>query len=205
MCLLPAGCRDVDDAIRRLLDSLTPADVRDLDATIQAMIEEQFTSLVHICLASQNLLKPLEQAMHQQAEAFAGGRLVGTSVVEMFLTQHPAEDNALHDISVGFSEAAPELAGAQAGRETEIRVLALPPGPAAEQFRSLVQRALPDVPLTYTDSADDIVFYREVPQFDLAALKVLGPAGQEAYRQMNETEVFPPHSRTDIADWQEIE
>ncbi len=159
---------------------------------------------MHICLASQNLLKPLEQMMQQQAEAFAGSRLVGTSVVEMFLTQNPGEDQALRDISVGFDEAAPELAGAQAGKETEIRVLALPPGPAAEQFRSLVQRALPGVPLTYTESPDDVVFYREVPQFRLADLKVLGPAGQEAYRQMDKTEAFPPHARTDVTDWNEV-
>lgn len=204
-CLLPAGCRDVDDAIRLLLDSLTPADVRDLDARIQETIERQFTSLVHICLASQNLLKPLEQTMQQQAEAFAGARLVGTNVVEMFLAQHPGEDAALNDISAGFDEALPELAGARAGQETEIRVLALPPGPAAEQFRGLVQRALPDVPLTYTDSADDIVFYRELPRLNLADLKILGPAGREAYRQMSNTEAFPPHARMDIAEWQEVD
>lgn len=204
MCLLPAGCRNVDQAIQQVLNSLTPADVHDLDLQIQDIIEQQFTSLKNICLASQNLLKPLEQVMQQQAEAFAGSRMVGTNVVEMFLSQHPGEENALRDISTGFEDAAPELAGAQAGKETEIRILALPPGAASEQFRSLVQRALPNVPLTHTDSADDIVFYREVPQFNPAELKLLGSAGRDAYRQMNSSEAFPPHSRTDITEWEEI-
>jgi len=203
MCLLPSGCRSVSDAIQRLLDGFAPPDVKDLDQRIQDLITEQYTSLVNICLASGNLIESLRQAMLQQAEAFAGSRLVGTNVVEMFLTQHADESRALHAIENAFADAAPELAGTAVGEE-EIRLLALPPGPTAEQFRSLVQRALPNAELEVTDSADDVVFYREQPHVPLNQLKVLGQAGQEAYRQMNSTEHFPPHTRTDIADWQEI-
>ncbi|MBY0525773.1 MAG: protein kinase [Gemmataceae bacterium] len=203
MCLLPSGCRTVNEAIQRLLDGLTPADIRDLDEKIQGMVEQQFTSLVHICLASGNLIEALEGVMQQTAEAYAGARLVGTNVVEMFLNQHPDESNALHDIENGFADTIPELAGAAAAREAEVRILALPPGPLAEQFRTLVQKALPETELTITDSADDIVFYRELPHLALAELKVLGGAGQEAYRQMSSSEAFPPHARTDITDWQE--
>jgi hypothetical protein len=205
MCLLPAGCRSVSDAIQRLLDGLTPPDVKDLDERIQALITEQYASLVNICLASGNLIEGLRQTMLQQAEAFAGSRLVGTNVVEMFLTQLADESRALHAIENAFADARPELAVAGAAiDDQEIRILALPPGPTAEQFRSLVHRALPDTPLEITDSADDVVFYREQPHVPWRDLKVLGQAGQEAYRQMNSTEHFPPHTRSDITDWQEV-
>lgn len=205
MCLLPSGCRTVNDAIQRLLDGLTPVDVKDLDQRIQAMVEQQYTSLVNVCLASGNLVENLRHAMRQQAEAFAGGRLVGTSVVEMFLNQLGGDENrAMHTIENGFADAVPELIGSDARPEDEVRVLSLPLGPTAEQFRGLVERALPDGRLEITESPDDIVIYREQPHVPLNQLKVLGPVGQEAYRQMSGSEHFPPHTRTDIPEWQEV-
>jgi serine/threonine protein kinase len=204
MCLLPSGCRSVADANKRLQESLTPPDIKDLDQRIQAMVAEQYTSLVNACLASGNQIEGLCQAMLQQAEAFAGGRLVGTSVGEMFLTQFANESRALQAIGKAFADTVPELGDSSSEPASEVRILALPPGPAAEQFRGLVQRALPGTELEVTESADDIVFYRELPHVPLAQLKVLGQAGQEAYRQMNSTEHFPPHARADITDWQEV-
>jgi hypothetical protein len=204
MCLLPSGCRSVADATQRLQESLTPPDIKDLDQRIQALVTEQYTSLVNVCLASGNLIDGLRQLMLQQAEAFAGGRLVGTSVGEMFLTQFADEKRALQAIEKAFAQTVPELGDSTAEPATEVRILALPPGPAAEQYRGLVQRALPGTELEVTESADDIVFYRELPHVPLAQLKVLGQAGQEAYRQMNSTEHFPPHARADITDWQEV-
>ncbi len=204
VCMLPSGCRTLEDAIQRLLDTLGPRDVRDLDHRLQETIEEQFTSLLHVCLASEDLVRELAQALQQQAEGFMGNRLVGTSVVEMFLTQHPRTEDALDDIVAAFNDALPPLADPKEEAEDEVRVLAVPPGPLGEQFRSLAQRALPDAGLVVTESAEDIVIYRERPRLPLAQLPVLGRAGQAAYRQMNSTEHFPAHSRSDITDWQEL-
>jgi len=202
-CLLPANCRNLDDAIRRMLDALTPRDLKDLDQRFQAMIEEQFTALVHVCLASDNLVRELGMAMQQQAENFMGARLVGTNVVEMFLSQRPRPEEACEDIVAAFDDARPNLVEDDPP-ENEIRVLALPPGPLGEQFKALAQQALPEAKLAVTESADDIVIYREWPQLPLASLKLMGAPGESIYRQMNSSEAFPPHTRIDILDWQEV-
>jgi hypothetical protein len=205
MCLLPSGCRSLDDAIQRLLDTLTPRDLKDLDQRLQESIEEQFTSLVQVCLASDDVVRELGAAIQQQAESFMGNRLVGTSVVEMFLTQRPRAEEAIEDIAVAFKDARPPLSEDDTDDEPgEIRVLALPPGPLGEQFRSLAQKALPNAGLTVTESTEDIVIYRERSNVPLASLRLFGPTGQAAYQHMTGSEHFPPHSRNDVAEWQDI-
>jgi hypothetical protein len=204
MCLLPSGCRNLEDAIQRLLDTLTPRDIKDLDQRLQETIEEQFTSLVQVCLASEDLVKEMAAALQQQAEGFMGNRLVGTNVVEMFLTQRPREEEAIEDIAVAFKDARPPLTETEEDAHGEIRVMALPPGPLGEQFRSLATKALPQAGLAVTESTEDIVLYREQPDAPLASLRVLGPAGQAAYQHMNSSETFPAHSRSDVTEWQEI-
>ena len=47
-------------------------------------------------------------------------------------------------------------------------------------------------------SHDDVIFYRETANLPLAELEQMGPAAQEAYRQMAATEHFTPHIRCDI-------
>jgi serine/threonine protein kinase len=205
MCLLPSGCRSVEDAIQRLLDTLTPRDLKDLDRQLQDSIEEQFTSLVQVCLASDDVVRELGAAIQQQAENFMGNRLVGTNVVEMFLTQRPRPEEAIEDIAVAFKDAKPRLTEDEADESNEIRILALPPGPLGEQFRSLAQKALPDAGLTVTESTEDIVIYRERPNVPLSTLRVLGPNGQAAYQHMSNSETFPAHSRNDITEWQEFQ
>ena len=122
----------------------------------------------------------------------------------MFPTQRPRPEEAIEDIAVAFKDARPPLTEADEEEPGEIRVLAMPPGLLAEQFRSLAQKALLQAGLTVTESTEDIVIYRERPNVPLASLRVLGPTGQAAYQQMSSTEHFPAHSRNDIAAWQEI-
>ncbi len=204
MCLLPANCRDLEDAIQRLLDGLTPRDLMDLEEALQTTLEGQFTSLVHVCLTSENLVKPLAVAILQEAENFLGGRLVGTSVIEMFLTQRSRAQEAQDDIVAAFNDARPALADVDETPDDEVRVVALPPGPLGEQFKSHARQALRDADPVFADSGDDIVFYREWPRLPLSSLKLLGTSGEEVYRQMAASEAFPPHTRSDVGEWQEI-
>ena len=45
---------------------------------------------------------------------------------------------------------------------------------------------------------DDILFYRELSNLPLSELEQLGPAAQDAYRQMRAAEDFTPHTRIDV-------
>ena len=170
----------------------------ELDGRIQNTIREQFTALVHICLASANLLKNVEAALVQTAEEFAGELLGKTDAAQLFLEQYPDEDAAQTEASDFFDEAKPELAPGKASAALEVSVLAAPPGSAGERFRTLTRAALPEVEVLDATAEDDILFYREFSNLPLSELEQLGSAGQDAYRQMSAAEDFTPHVCIDV-------
>jgi hypothetical protein len=98
-----------------------------------------------------------------------------------------------------YGEAAPELVPRRALKSTELCVLATPPGPDGDRFRELAREGLANVEFHAAPSNDDILLYRELSYLPLQELEQLGPAGQEAYRQMIAMESFTPHSRCDIS------
>ena len=196
--VLPAGCKDLSQAVDDFLARLEPDVLLELDERIQAVIRRDFVALVHVCLASANLLRNVEAAVTAAAEAFAGELLGATNAAELFLEQYTDEETAKDETAVGYNEAHPELAPGKISAASEICVLATPPGPAGDRFRDLTQSALPDVEFTPAASEDDILFYREVSHLPLAELEQLGPAGQDAYRQMSAAEDFTPHTRSDV-------
>jgi serine/threonine protein kinase len=202
-CLMPTGCSSPEDALRRLLNNLTTTDRKRLDHQVQDILQEKFGGLAQVCLKSANVILDLERPLQQVAEECVTTRLTGTNVVELFWNQHQNETSAVFDIRQAFVGAAPELAKPLGDSQEEVRALGLPTGPRAAQFRSLVQKSLPDA-ITVTESPDDIIFYREQPVLPLASLDLLGPAGQEAYQQLLNNENLYPHSRTDITDWSKI-
>jgi serine/threonine protein kinase len=192
--LFPGGCAGLADAAEHVLRGVSAEQVAELDEKIQAMIRQQFTALVHVCLAPTNLLRNLEVAMQEQAEALVNACLSPVTAAELFFAEHAEEDTAEEAIAAAYEEAAPELVA----RGGEVCLLAVPPGPAGERFRDLARRALPDVPLVAVTGGDDLLFYREVTRVALADLGQLGPIAREAYAQLTRREHFTPHSRTDI-------
>ena len=196
--VLPAGCKDLSQAVDGFLAGIGPEALLELDVQTQAVIRREFVALVHVCLASANLLKNVEAAMVGTAQTFAGALLGKTNAAELFLEQHADEEEAKDEAAAFYDEAQPELAPRKAAPASEICVIATPPGTAGDRFRELSQAALPEVEMTPAASEDDILFYREVSHLPLAELELLGPAGLDAYRQMSAAEDFTPHTRTDV-------
>jgi hypothetical protein len=202
--LFPKGCKTLESAIEQFLAEVTAEDLHELDSSIQAMIHQQFTALVHVCLASASLLKNLETAMMQEAIGFVESRLTVTDVAEMFLAQYADEEQARNEIIAAFDEASPERIVASKGARSspaKMCLLAVPPGPAGERFRKLAHQALPEEEIADAVSTDDIIFYREWPHLPLTDLEQFGPVGREAYLQMTSVEHFTPHTRIDISRW----
>ena len=183
------------------LKSIEPEALRELDQQIQKMIHHSYGSLLQVCLTSANIAKTLEEPMLQIVLPALAGRLADMNVVEMFLGHYGEEDAAVAEIANAYNEAVPELARKAMPSEPETRVLALPPGEAADHFRGLLRKALTNIPLMIADSADDVVFYREQAGLTMERLDVLGQVGQNAYKQMAGADNFSPHSREDITDW----
>lgn len=201
--LFPAGCRNLDQAVKQALEAFSDGNLQELDARVQGVIQKQFTALVYICLTSANLLKNLEIAMQQETEEYLGDRLGGGNVAEMFFAHYEQEADAKRAIEDAFHSAAPEQAGQRSSAPQEFCILAVPPGPEGERFLDLAEQVLANVKIIATESSDDIVFYREIPFLTLSDLEQVGPLGLEAYRQMTSLEHFTPHNRIDIKEWRQ--
>ena len=205
--LIPPGCKNLDDAVRQVEKGIGPDDLLALDEKIQPVVRRQSRALVQVCMGASQAVRALMPLMQHEAESFLGARLANADVVQMYLGQHVKDGEVnmdkLHDDLRGlFVGAVPDLTGVAS--KHEMCMLALPPGPAEEQFRTVVEEALPDHDLVAIPSADEIVFYREQSQVPLATLKQLGPQAQESYRQMMSIENFTPHTRIDVEDWRAV-
>jgi serine/threonine protein kinase len=192
--LFPGGCADLDAAADHVLEGLSPEQSSGLDEKMQAMIRQQFTALVHVCLAPANLLRNLELAMQEQAEAMVRASLAPVNAAELFFEGHADEAAAEDAIRAAYDEAAPELVS----RGSEVCVLMVPPGPAGDRFGEAARRVLAEVPFVGVVGGDDVLFYREAVGVPFAELSQLGPLAREAYAQLKGREHFTPHSRTDI-------
>jgi hypothetical protein len=196
--LFPFGAGDLNEAVELFLATVGPEALLELDGQIQAMVRKQFTALVNVCLTSANILKNVEAALLQTTAEFLSGRLDAINAAELFLHQHPDEEEAAAEVESFFDEASPELSPGRVSDPAALSILAVPPGPAGDRFRALAQNAFPDLEWTFSASEDDVLLYREAANLSLADLELLGPAGQDAYRQMSATENFTPHTRNDV-------
>jgi serine/threonine protein kinase len=196
--LLPFGCHTLDEAVKRILDSLPPDEESALHADVWDLIRVTFRDNVHICTAPVSLFRGLREQIDREVEKVANNSLGRAHAAEVYLEQHTDDSEADDDLARAFDEAQPELPSA---RGRGFCILAVPPGPEGERFRALVRHALPEVTIRAAASTDDIIFYREQPHLCLTDLPQLGPTARETYEQVLATEPFTPHSRTDIAAW----
>jgi hypothetical protein len=199
--LLPFGCRTMEEAVKRVLDSLPPTEESVLHASVCDLIRTTLRENVHVCTAPVSLLRGLRERIDCEVEKVAADSLGRAHAVEAYLEQHADDSDADADLAGAFDEAQPELSRSLTAGPG-FSILAVPPGPEGERFRALVRHALPDVPLRAAASnTDDIIFYREQPHLCLTDLAQLGPTAREIYQQVRATEPHSPHSRLDIKAW----
>jgi serine/threonine protein kinase len=196
--LYPAGCKDFPQTLAHFESKFDAEALIELDGRMESMLKKQFTALVNVCLTSAHVLKNVETAMLQTAEAYLAERLVEPNVAEMFLQQHADAEGAVRELADLFKEAAPGLPSDGRSPVEELCVLAAPSGPAGARLRELMQQTQPDLEWQTADDEEEILMYRERANLPLAELPQLGPLGQDAYRQMSAVEHFTPHCRSDI-------
>jgi serine/threonine protein kinase len=196
--LYPAGCLDLRSAVEQVLSRISPAALLDLDGRMQAMLHKQFTALAHVCLTSANILKSVDLAMLQTAETFVAEQLGEVDVAEMFFTHSPTAEKAEQELTCLFNEANPVLPPEHTERGPEVCVLAAPSSPAGDQLRGLAQQTSPEAEWQSAPGSEDILLYRELCNLPLSELHQVGPAAQDAYRQLTAAEHFTPHCRTDV-------
>jgi hypothetical protein len=199
--LLPFGCRSLDEAVRRILESLPPAEEDALRQNVGNLIRTTLRANIHLCTAPVAALRELREQIDHAVAGVAEQSLGRAHAASVYLQQHADHSDANDDLAGAFDEAQPDLAGSPGAARQELCILAVPPGPEGERFRELVSHALPAVPMRAATSIDDIVFYRERPVASLSDLPQLGPGAREIYQQFLASEQHTPHSRTDIVAW----
>jgi hypothetical protein len=196
--LLPFGCKTLEEAVRRILDSMPPEEERALHERVADLIRSTFRQHMHVCTAPANLFRDLRERIDREVEKLAEDSLGRAHAAEVYLERQADQGDADGDLQGAFDEARPELGNGRGAAAREFSILAVPAGPEGERFRALVKHALPDVPMHAAASTDDIVFYREQSVTSLDDLPQLGQAAREQYQQILATAQFGPHSRTDI-------
>ena len=196
--LFPSGCASQSDATGAFLARVTPEVLLDLDGRMEEMLKQKFTALVNVCLTSANILKNVEQEMLHTSKQFAEELLDETDAARLFLDQQLDPEEQAGRVQDCYEESAPELPPSRVSHTHSLTLLATPPGEAGDAFQNLAGEVLSDVEVHRAASPDDVVFYRELVNLPLAELPHLTSTAQLAYRQMNATGNFTPHTRIDI-------
>jgi hypothetical protein len=205
--LLPEGCESLDDAVRRLEESVTPEHLAELDRRVQELMRKQFRALVQVCMTSSNVLRALLPAMHQEAAAYLGSALESANAAEVYLRQFALEQDGQfvltvemkEDLETVFARSSPDLTGTPP--DGELCLLAVPPGNAEGPFRQLAREALPEAQWNAVPGGEEIVFYREQSHRSLSAFRQFGPLAREAYQRLSAQAHATPHTRADIPEW----
>jgi hypothetical protein len=198
--ILPDGCKDLDAAADQFLAGLAPEDLLAFEQALQKETSRKFKGLGGVCLKPVEKGPPFRELLLTRSREFLDGKLDHSDPAAVFFRYRTADGSAEPLIGEAFGEAMPDLTGRSGVRPDEINVLAVPPGPSGDRFRELAAAVLPNVELSPAPLPDDICFYREYPQIDLADLPQLGDYAREAYLQMASAD-HPPHARTDVP-WQ---
>jgi hypothetical protein len=197
--ILPTGCNDLDAAADLFLAGLDPQEILAFDQAFQRETRKKFRGLANVCLKAAAKGAQFRELLLARSRAFLDGKLDRSDpATGFFRVRGDQEGDPL--VSEAFEQAAPVVVGRSGPPAQEIAVLAAPLGPDGVKFRATVADVLPGVELATAPLPDDIVFYREYPQLDLADLPQFGDVGKDAYTQMAVAD-HPPHARSDVS-WQ---
>jgi hypothetical protein len=203
--LLPPGCTSMEQAAEALKRHLTDDDLRVLDQQLQGHIEQEFHGLFHVCMTSVNMLGGLQVMVEEQTRSFLASRLGDGDLVEMFLAKFGDADKSARALRVAYDDAAPAIVKPSHAERGEVCLLALPPGESGEPFHHVARKALTGRDVTLAASVDEILVHREFTRLPLTDLPQLGPLAENAYTQALYSNQSPPHSRSDVGQWFDVE
>ena len=198
--LLPGDCRTLPEAVDRIFNLVTPADVMQLDQKVQEVVQRRFQSLMQVCMSPNDLFKDLDGAMQQQAEELVGSRLGGSDVADVYVKQHPTAEHVVADLAGIFDEAATDAGALRRGPGPRCACWACrqarPPSSCATwpARRCRKCRSCPSPAPTRSSSIGNT---RTSPCASAAA----GPRARAAYERIASADQPTPHTRIDIFDW----
>jgi hypothetical protein len=227
--VLPPEARDLEDAARRFLATLSPEHWTQLDQASQDHILSARGGLSRACLGTSDLVRHLLVPLLAQAVAGLSAHLPITDVaqVELSVEGGPAERVlGYHRHAAPLLSPAPrkkrprELAGSGAHRaltaagrppseptpeplpEPRDRCfLLLPASSAGKELGLLAHEALPGAHVVKVAGQADLMVCREQDVLELDDLEPLLASCRNPYRDSAPAPGLSPHARFDIQDW----
>ncbi|MFM8273032.1 MAG: hypothetical protein ACKODX_11955, partial [Gemmata sp.] len=135
-----------------------------------------------------------------RSREFLDAKLDHSDPAAVFFRSRTEMGTAQALLSEAFEKAAPALVPNVVPRPYEMVALCAPTGSDGDRLQHLAHQVLPDTDFVPAPLPDDICFYRELPQVQLADLPQLGEYAREAYQQALAAG-NSPHARADVP-WQ---
>ena len=201
--IFPGTCRTLEESLDQALPTVTLDRLQVLDTRVQNVIRQHFTGLAHVCTASSSLVEKLEGAMVAEMRAVVQEHFAAHCVVDMYLSRHPQDEEAIDDLAMTYADASAPLPAHEHSNE-EVGIVTVPPASDNHRLGKLLQQAAPSAQIVDSPSSDEIAFYRETTLTNFAELGLVTSSGKDAFRQLASTENFSLHSRMDITDWRPI-
>jgi hypothetical protein len=200
--LLPAGCTDVADAVRRFTQILTDTDMEEIDRRVQSAVEPEAGGLYQVCLNTATGAERLVAIVREEARAYLDRRLGEVDLAAMFAERFRTPQAAERAIEQAYQDAEPAWVGNGPWAREELVAASVPEG---GPLRDLAQRAIPVAGLPIADSRDDVTIYREYPSVPVSVLPHFGPAALAAYQSLPEANQCSAHARLDVTAWFDID
>ncbi|MCI0702918.1 MAG: protein kinase [Planctomycetia bacterium] len=203
--LMPTGCATIAEAVDRFVQSVTDADLTEIDRRIQSVLEPEGGGLFKVCQGTAAGTDGVIGLVFEEARTYLDARLGDVGLASMFAERFRTPQQAERAIEQAHQEAEPSWIGPGPWTSAEITVVGCPAGESGESLRELARRAIPVAGLPISESRDDLTIYREWPSVPLAALPHLGPAGVAAYHALPEAIQCTPHARVDVTNWVNVD
>jgi serine/threonine protein kinase len=224
--VLPPETRDLEEAARRFLASLTTEQWAQLDQSVQDQVLALRGGLQKACLATADLARNFAAPMVSQAVGCLGSHLPITDVAQV---EFAAGGGVEERIYSGHERAVPLLsparrAGAGSGVRSRVEVgpgssefpsepasadsaprehcfLLIPASDAGKRYGELAQQVIPGVQVVTVPAQADLMFCRDQGDLHLEDLEKLLAGPRAAYDEMAVVPQASPHARFDVQDW----
>jgi serine/threonine protein kinase len=195
--LLAATAGSLNDAAQGVIAEIPRAERDELDRAVQERVKKLFRSLVNFCLDAGPRVEMLVEALEAAATEFVAGYSDKRSSIDVFLNVYQG-DGGSTALREAFAASYPVLAGQPNRNEAVTTFISAPNNDAGQSFREEVKLALMGEPILLTESADEILFYRELRSLEIRKLPHFSKENRAAYQEAVAKADRPPHTRMDI-------
>jgi hypothetical protein len=167
--LFPDRINSLARAAEAVFEQLGPDRLRQFEQRIQAEVLDRHGGLWGLTAGPADLTAGLRDELRPRAEAVVREALGHLDAAALFLESQPETAQLEKTLAAHMQAAVPRL---QAAGGWQHLVLSLPGSPAGAALGDLVTRALPHVPTTVLNAADDVIVCREaahLPVTEVAA------------------------------------